>query len=232
MNDICNEDSEHLDLHEKIEYKHFTNIGRAWTSEDDTNLIKLYNEDLLDIVKLSIIYKKTPSSIAMRLKQQNIILHTYLARGYNEYINSDLYSEVCENSRFNKKKKSDKKNKSNIENNNFELEFKKSFNKIINKHLINYIEIKNEYEKKIELLTNQIKEIKNEYEEKIEILTNQIKELKNNIEEIYTNNDSNLILIKDKEYILIDDCIYTINKIKGNIYGTYNKTTNKVTKIK
>ena len=148
------------------------------------------------------------------MKQLNIISHTVLARGYNDYLNSVLYIEVCENSKYNKKNKSDKKNKSNIENNNFELEFKKSFNKIINKHLINYIEIKNEYE------------------EKIEILTNQIKELKNDIEEIYTNNDSNLILIKDKEYILIDDCIYNINKMKGNIYGTYNKTTNKVTKIK
>ena len=201
---MCNEDSNNLDSHEKIEYKYFTNKGKPWTSEDDTQLIKLYNEDSSDIIKLSIIYKKSPGAIAARLKQLDIILYTHLARGYNEYQNSDLYIEVCENSRFNKK------NKSNIENNNFEFEFKKSFNKNLKKYI----------------------EIKNEYEEQIEILTNQIKELKNDIEEIYTNNDSNLILIKDKEYILIDDCIYTINKIKGNIYGTYNKTTNKVTKIK
>ena len=70
MNDICNKDSEHLDSHKKIEYKYFTNKGKPWTSEDDTDLIKLYNEDLLDIIKLSIIYKKTPGSIAARLKQQ------------------------------------------------------------------------------------------------------------------------------------------------------------------
>jgi hypothetical protein len=36
------------------------------------------------------------------------------------------------------------------------------------------------------------------------------------------------ILIKDKEYILIDDFVYNINKVKGEIYGTYNKTTNKI----
>jgi len=70
MNDICNKDSNYLDSHEKIEYKYFTNIGRAWTSEDDTDLIKLYNEDSLDIIKLAIIYKKSPGAIAARLKQQ------------------------------------------------------------------------------------------------------------------------------------------------------------------
>ena len=70
MNDICNDDSDHLDSHEKIEYKYFTNIGRPWTSEDDTELIKLYNEDSLDIIKLAIIYKKSPGAIAARLKQQ------------------------------------------------------------------------------------------------------------------------------------------------------------------
>ena len=36
MNDVSNEDSNHLDSHEKIEYKYFTNKGRSWTSEDDT----------------------------------------------------------------------------------------------------------------------------------------------------------------------------------------------------
>lgn len=67
---MCNEDSNYLESHEKIEYKYFTNKGRPWTSDDDTQLIKLYNEDSSDINKLAIIYKKTPGAIAARLKQQ------------------------------------------------------------------------------------------------------------------------------------------------------------------
>ena len=59
MNDICNDDSNYLDSHEKIEYKYFTNKRKPWTSEDDTQLIKLYNDNLLDINKLAIIYKKS-----------------------------------------------------------------------------------------------------------------------------------------------------------------------------
>ena len=39
------------------------------------------------------------------MKQLNIILHRYLARGYNEYINSDLYIEVYKNNKYNKKSK-------------------------------------------------------------------------------------------------------------------------------
>jgi hypothetical protein len=35
------------------------------------------------------------------MKQLDIILHTRLARGYNDYQNSDLYIEVCENNRYN-----------------------------------------------------------------------------------------------------------------------------------
>ena len=39
MNNISNEDSDHLESHEKIEYKYFTNKSRPWTSEDDAQLI-------------------------------------------------------------------------------------------------------------------------------------------------------------------------------------------------
>ena len=33
-----------------MSYNDFINMGQPWTSEDDTKLLKLYNEDLLDIV--------------------------------------------------------------------------------------------------------------------------------------------------------------------------------------
>ena len=105
MNDICNKDSNYLESHEKIEYKYFTNKGRPLTSDDDAQLIKLSNEDSLDIIKLAIIYKKSPGAIGARLKHLNIILYTRLTRGYNDYLNSDLYIEACENNRYNKKSK-------------------------------------------------------------------------------------------------------------------------------
>jgi hypothetical protein len=111
-----------------------------------------------------------------------------------------------------------KTNESDSDNENYiDNDLIKSFNKFKNKitklqkELENYIKIKNEYELKIKMLIKQHEELKQ---------TN-------------TNYDnSNIILIKNKEYILIDDIVYKINKVKGNIYGTYNKTTNKVIKNK
>jgi len=37
------------------------------------------------------------------MKYLNIILDRHLARGYNDYQNSDLYIEACENNKYNKR---------------------------------------------------------------------------------------------------------------------------------
>ena len=43
--------------------------------------------------------------------------------------------------------------------------------------------------------------------------------------------DGEIINIHDKQYFLINNLIYKINYITGDLYGNYNKTTNKVIKI-
>ena len=48
-------------------YNDFINIGKPWTDNDDKQLIKLYNEDLLDIIQLSVIYKRAPGGISARV---------------------------------------------------------------------------------------------------------------------------------------------------------------------
>jgi len=64
----------------------------------------------------------------------------------------------------------------------------------------------------------------------INILSVLTEEYKNNINEL--NNKYDIILIKNKEYFLINNIIYKINKIKGDIYGVYNEDSNKIIKLK
>ena len=71
--------------------------------------------------------------------------------------------------------------------------------------------------------------IDNNLTEKINILTDFIDEYKNN--NIQSNN-YDIIIIKNKEYFLIDNIVYKINKIKGDIYGIYNENTYQIKKIK
>jgi len=49
-------------------YNDFINIGKPWSDIDDQQLIKLYNEDLLDINQLSVIYKRAPGGISARVE--------------------------------------------------------------------------------------------------------------------------------------------------------------------
>ena len=220
-----------------MSYNDFINMGKPWSSEDDTKLLKLYNEDLLDILNLSNIFKRAPGGISARLQKLNIIPDKKLARGYEDYLNSDLYKEACLNSKNKKKQNLNINSDEDVnsdEDDNIN-DFIKSFNKLtkfkneiikIQNTLKIYIKNKNDCEKKIKILSLQNEELKN-------VLTNQNNELKKEINEHYINYDnSNIILINDKEYLLIDDIIYKINKIKGDVYGTYNKTTNKVIKNK
>lgn len=69
----------------------------------------------------------------------------------------------------------------------------------------------------------------NQLKDQIEKLTEENNNLKHRLS---TNDEYETIVIKDKEYFLIDNQVYKINKIKGELYGNYNPEKNKVTKIK
>jgi predicted GIY-YIG superfamily endonuclease len=94
----------------KVEYKTPFNIINATKKEPsvydeiDENIRKLYCLDNKDIIEIGRELNLTPGSIAYRLKKMSIVLSKKLANGYNKYITSDSYKEICKksNSKFTK----------------------------------------------------------------------------------------------------------------------------------
>ena len=72
----------------------FKNAGEPWKPEEDLQLNKLYNEDLLDIMEISEIHNRAPGGIISRLVKHNYITRRTNARGYITYKNSDLYKDI------------------------------------------------------------------------------------------------------------------------------------------
>lgn len=81
----------------------FKNAGNSWTQEEDKQLNKLYNEDMLDIIEISKIHNRAPGAIISRLIKYNYISARELARGYITYKNSDLYKGIVSNNKDKKK---------------------------------------------------------------------------------------------------------------------------------
>ena len=127
----------------------FKNAGEPWTQEEDTQLNKLYNEDMLDIIEISKIHNRAPGGIISRLFKYNYIVNRQSARGYIAYKNSDLYKEIVSNNKDKKKTeiadKSEKKNKPTQ---------------------IDYIELQND----VKEMKNEIKELKNNIKELTEMM--------------------------------------------------------------
>lgn len=71
----------------------FSRSGSQWTKEEDEKLNKLYTIDLLDIIEISKIHERLPGGILSRLRKNNIITDTRLARGYQEFINNPIYKK-------------------------------------------------------------------------------------------------------------------------------------------
>jgi hypothetical protein len=134
----------------------FKNYGKPWLPEDEILINKLYNEDKLDILEISTILGRTPCGIIRKLIKNNYIGNRIIARGYKEYLNSDLYKELLlyNNNNLVKKNKKEKQNKE--QNSNIELNKEQN---IYNKYILDQIQ-------------NHIKEIKNELKELVKILKN------------------------------------------------------------
>ena len=94
-----------------ISYSDFINIGKSWELSDDEQLIKLYNDDNLEVLQIAIKLKRAPGGILARLRKLNIIENKKSAKGYEDYVNSNLYKEACEIS----KNRYTTKEKTNIE---------------------------------------------------------------------------------------------------------------------
>ena len=61
------------------------NVGKPWTQEEDAMLVKLYNNEKLDIFQIAKIHQRAPGGIILRLLKNNLILDKKLARGYDLY---------------------------------------------------------------------------------------------------------------------------------------------------
>ena len=83
----------------------FKNAGDPWTKEEDIQLNKLYNEDMLDIMEISKIHNRAPGGIISRLFKHNYIVNRQSARGYIVYKNSDLYKQIVSDNKDKYKKK-------------------------------------------------------------------------------------------------------------------------------
>jgi hypothetical protein len=136
----------------------FKNAGEPWTQEEDTQLNKLYNEDMLDIIQISKIHNRAPGGIISRLVKHNYIVNRKTARGYIEYKNSDLYKQIVNNNKDKKCSetldKPEKKIKSTQRDNIL----------IIDKN--DYIELQND----VKEMKNEINDLKNNIKELVEMM--------------------------------------------------------------
>ena len=65
-----------------------------WSIEEATELTQDYNIDMMDIIQCADKHKRTPGSIACKLKSLGASASSFQCRGYLEYKKSALYTEV------------------------------------------------------------------------------------------------------------------------------------------
>jgi len=82
---------------EKLAY--YVRYELPWDDDEDEQIRNEYIKEGFDIVTIGYIHKRTPGQIACRLRKLSIINITVEARGYADYILSDLYKEIVYTSR-------------------------------------------------------------------------------------------------------------------------------------
>ena len=66
-----------------------------WSEDECSQIRKEYETDLLTIIQIADIHKRTPGCISYKLKNIGLITNNTLARGYTEYKMSKLYQDIC-----------------------------------------------------------------------------------------------------------------------------------------
>jgi hypothetical protein len=92
-NPINNKKRKYNKSFENMEYKIDDDIQRMYCFKD------------MNIIEIGEKLDRTPGSIAYRLEQLSIIERRQKARGYYEYITSDLYREICNRKNANREEK-------------------------------------------------------------------------------------------------------------------------------
>jgi hypothetical protein len=63
-----------------------------WTKQEDDQLNRLYNGDMLDIMEISkLMHNRSPYGIAVKLLEKKYISTFVSARGYSVYITTSVY---------------------------------------------------------------------------------------------------------------------------------------------
>jgi len=137
----------------------FKNAGEPWSKEEDTQLNKSYNEDMLDIIEISKIHNRAPGGIISRLIKHNYIANRISARGYTAYKNSDLYKEIV----FNNK---DKKKNDIVDKPEKKIKPTQIDNILISINKSDYIELQND----VKEMKNEIKDLKISIKELVEMM--------------------------------------------------------------
>jgi hypothetical protein len=147
----------------------------VWDDEEVAQLDHEYKIQKKNVLECANIHKRTPGCIAYKLKSMGLIDHNTHARGYKDYVMSDLYNEIVSSHI----KERDDKNKS--------ISQKNTSQKTTNINIMNeiitlksdIIELKNDV-KEILNLSQKPKNIMNE----INIVKSDIAELKDDVKEI------------------------------------------------
>jgi hypothetical protein len=70
---------------------YYTHTSKSWYPDEDGRLMRAYKYQQITLIQLAQIHKRAPSAIIKRLKKLGIIKYTQQVKGYDEYINSDMY---------------------------------------------------------------------------------------------------------------------------------------------
>lgn len=75
-----------------------------WTDTEIDQLKIEYIEKEMSIIDIGNIHQRLPHNISHKLKKLGLITHNRFVRGYEEYINSNLYKEFVEKKKIHRKK--------------------------------------------------------------------------------------------------------------------------------
>ena len=70
------------------------NAGKPWNLSEESQLIKEYTIDKLNLMELSKLHMRMPGGITSRLKKLNLVQMKHMTRGYLEYQQSDLFKDT------------------------------------------------------------------------------------------------------------------------------------------
>ena len=137
----------------------FKNAGEPWSPDEEKQLNKLYNEEMLDIMEISKIHCRAPGGILSRLKLLKYITHRQLARGYDLYKKSNFYKQAIQINKENYKNNLTEKLAQTIKPSQLD-------NTLISIHKNGYIELQND----VKEMKKEMKDLKNSIKELVELM--------------------------------------------------------------